>query len=85
MNTFHLTVSSPDGHLFSDDAVKITLRGADGDLAVMAGHIPFVTSIQPCECKIELEDGTVKTGHIESGLLNVSSESVTLLSGSFRW
>lgn len=85
MNTFHLAVSSPDGLLFDGDAVKITLRGADGDLAVMAGHIPFVTSVQPCECKIELEDESVKTGYLDGGLLSVSAEKVILLSGSFHW
>ncbi len=85
MNTFHLIVSSPDGHLFNGDAVKITLRGAEGDLAVMAGHIPFVTSVQTCDCKIEFDDGTEKIGHLDGGLLTVSSEDVTLLSGSFCW
>lgn len=85
MSTFHLAVSSPDGYLFDGDAVKIILRGAEGDLAVMAGHIPFVTSVQPCDCKIELPDGTVRTGHLDGGLLTVSAKKVTLLSGSFHW
>ena len=85
MSTFHLIISSPDGHLFSGEAAKITLRGVEGDLAVMAGHIPFVTSVKACDCHIHLSDGTVRTGHTDGGLLTVSDENVTLLSGSFRW
>ena len=85
MNTFHLIISSPDGHLFNGNVIKITMRGAEGDLAIMAGHIPFITSVKACECKIELEDGTIKTGHTDGGLLTVSDETVTLLSGSFHW
>ena len=43
MNTFPLTVASPDGKLFHGEAVQLTLRGSEGDLAVLAGHIPFIT------------------------------------------
>lgn len=85
MNTFKLKISSPDGDVFEDEIVCISLRGASGDLAVMAGHIPFVTSVKSCECKLELKDGNEKIGHTDGGLLTVSAESTTLLSGSFCW
>lgn len=85
MNTFHLIVSSPDGNLFDGEVINLSVRGIEGELAVMAGHIPFITSVKPCECRIELEDGTQKTGFTESGLLSVSSDTTTLLSDSFHW
>ena len=85
MKTFPLVISSPEGDLFRDSAVKISLRGVEGDLAVLAGHIPFITAVQPCECTVELENGDIKTGHTDGGILTVSNESVTLLSGSFMW
>ncbi|MBQ9112462.1 MAG: hypothetical protein IJY08_02665 [Clostridia bacterium] len=85
MNTFRLVVSSPDGNVWDGEAVMLTLRGVSGDLAVLAGHIPFVTTVVPCDCKIELADDTERIGHTDGGLLTVSSEAVTLLSGSFRW
>ena len=49
MNTFTMEISSPNGSLFHEDINMIALRGADGDLAVMAGHIPFVTAVKPCD------------------------------------
>ena len=85
MNQFRLIVSSPDGTVFDEQAVMLTLRGIAGDLAIMAGHIPFVTTVVPCDCKIELEDETERIAHLDGGLLTVSAEAVTLLSGSFRW
>ena len=85
MNTFSLNISSPDGSLFEGDIVKISLRGAEGDLAVMAGHIPFITSVKPCDFHFELEDGTVKTGHTEGGILTVSDKAVIFLTGSVEW
>lgn len=61
MNTFKLTIASPDGNKFSDEAQMLTVRGIEGDLAIMAGHIPFITALQPCDCKIVLPDGTEKS------------------------
>ncbi len=85
MNTYKLIISSPDGTVFSGEAVFLSLRGATGDLAILAGHIPFITSIRPCECKVVFSDGTERKALIDGGLLSVDAEKVTLLSGSFLW
>ena len=85
MSSYNLVISSPDGTIFDGQAVFLSLRGADGDLAIMAGHIPFITSVKPCECKVELADGTDKEGHTDGGLLTVDTGKVTFLSGSFKW
>ncbi len=85
MNTFHLVVSSPDGKLFDGDALMLTLRGVEGDLAIMSGHVPFVTSVVPCRCRITLPDDAIREGDVSGGLLTVSDDCVTLLSGDFHW
>ncbi len=85
MNTYTLVITSPDGTVFSGDATFLSLRGANGDLAVMAGHIPFVTSVKKCECKVILADETERIGQTDGGMLTVTGEKVTLLSGSFKW
>lgn len=84
-HTFDLTISSPEGRIFSGKALMLSLRGAAGDLAVLAGHTPFVTTVLPCDCKVELEDESERMAHVEGGLLSVSAEGVTLLSSSFHW
>ena len=85
MKTFPLIISSPEGDLFRGDAVNLSLRGVEGDLAILAGHIPFITSVVPCDCSLELLNGEVKKGHTEGGVLTVSKDTVTLLSGTFVW
>ena len=85
MKTFPLVISSPDGDIFSDEITKISLRGAEGDLAIMAGHIPFVTPVVPCDCSIELENGDSLSGYTDGGILTVSTDKVTLLLGSFQF
>ena len=85
MNTFALRITSPEGDLFSGEATMLSVRGTEGELAVMAGHVPFVSSIVPSDCKVELPDGTVRQGRIERGVLTVSTDKVILLSGDFSW
>lgn len=85
MNTFKLIISSPDGNTFEGDVVSLSIRGTEGELAILAGHIPFVTSVIECDCKIELPDGTERLGHTQGGVLTVSRTSVILLSGSFKF
>lgn len=85
MNTFPLVISSPDGNLLDEDVQAIHLRGADGDLAILAGHMPFVTSVKPCKCVVVLSDGTQKTGITDGGVLTVYPDITILISGSFHW
>ena len=85
MSSFKLIVSTPDGNKFSGDVVSLSVRGTEGDLMVMAGHIPFITAVKPCECTIMLNDGSEKKGETEGGLLTVSKEETTLLSSTFSF
>ncbi len=85
MNTFKLTVASPDGNTFSGDVVKLDVRGTEGELAIMAGHIPFITSLVKAPLVLWLDENTKKTATAEGGLLTVGKDRVILLSGSFRF
>jgi len=85
MKTYKLTIATPDGNRFQDEAVGLFLRGAEGDLAVLAGHTPFITSVQAGQCRVLLPDDTERSATLDGGLLTVSAEAVTLLSGSFCW
>ena len=85
MNKFKLTVASPDGNKFSGEIVKLDVRGTEGELAVMAGHIPFVTSIVSGTCAVWLDETNKKTATTNGGLLTVGKDEVTLLAGSFKF
>ena len=84
MSTFPLNISSPDGELFRGDAEMLILRGTEGDLAVMAGHVPFVTAVVPGNCVVVTAGGERKEGTIEDGLLTVDKEQVTVLTSALE-
>ena len=85
MKTFPLTISSPDGDLFRGDVEMLIVRGTEGDLAVMAGHVPFVTAVKKGRCVVEDGMGSRKEGLIESGLLTVDREKTTVLTSAIHW
>ena len=84
MNTYNLTIATPDGSKFQGEAIGLFLRGAEGDLAILAGHMPFITAVQAGKCRIHLPDDDEKSATLDGGLLTVSDKAVTLLSGSFQ-
>ena len=84
MNTFRLTITSPDGNAFEGEAISLSVRGTEGELAVMAGHIPFVTTVISCQSRIKLTDSNIITADISDGLLTVSKEVTTLLVNYFN-
>ena len=85
MTTFHLIVSSPDDNLFDGNVIKLDVRGTEGDLAVMAGHAPLVTSLVEAPVSIWTEDDTERKATAKGGLLTVGKDLATLISGSFRF
>ena len=85
MKEYKLKISTPDGSVFDGDAVKLDVRGIEGDLAVMAGHVPFMTAVKPGTCRLLLADGTERIGELDGGLLSVGSGEVTLLAAKYHW
>lgn len=85
MNTYKLTIATPDGNRFQGEVYALYLRGAQGDLAVLAGHTPFITSVQAGKCRVQLPDDSEKSATLNGGLLTVGADATTLLSGSFQW
>ena len=84
MKTFPLIISSPDGDLFRGDAETLILRGTEGDLAILAGHIPFVTAVVKSNCVV-IAGGERKEGVIDEGLLTVDADKVTVLTSALEW
>ena len=49
MTSYHLNIASPEGSIYNGPAVQLSVRGIEGDLAILAGHIPFLTVLKEGE------------------------------------
>ena len=85
MKNYHLIISTPEGNIFDGDAAMLTVRGSEGDLAVLAGHIPFITAVKKCEGGIVFADNTEKRAKIGGGILTVNENVTTLLTSDFEF
>ena len=85
MKNYHLIISTPDGNVFDGEAAMLTVRGSEGELAVLAGHIPFITAVKKCEGNIVFADNTEKRAKIGGGILTVNQNVTTLLTSDFEY
>ena len=83
MKQFKLIISTPKGNAFEKDVTMLSLRGVEGSLAIMANHIPFITTTKDGEVKIIDTEGNEILANASSGMLTVTKENTTLLCGTF--
>lgn len=84
MNTFDLLVSTPEGICFEGKVRSLFLRGAEGDFSVLSNHIPFITTVVPCDCTLILADGTKTAAATDGGILSVKKSGVVFASKNFK-
>lgn len=77
--TFPLSIFALDREIFVGNAKSITAPGVLGELQVLAGHVPFVTSLKQGMLNIEKEDKTTQKLPIEGGILEVKEKEVVVL------
>ncbi|MFN0088701.1 MAG: ATP synthase F1 subunit epsilon [Acidimicrobiales bacterium] len=72
---------SPEGILYSGEADMVICRtvGA-GDIAFMAGHVPFIGSLAIYPVKVVTPEGATQLIAVHRGFVEVAHDKVTILS-----
>ncbi|MDT3428045.1 F-type H+-transporting ATPase subunit epsilon [Paenibacillus forsythiae] len=81
MNTFLLEIVTPDHLVYAKQVYSLTVRGAEGDLGILSGHIPLVTPLQVAPMIIKSDNGAT-TVAVHGGFIEVNKEKVTVLAES---
>ncbi len=84
MRPFTLQIVTPEGSRFEGEAQMIRLRTIAGDVAVMAGHVPYATAVGVGECRVVLPDDSERRAACCGGLFSVS-DTVRLIASTFEW
>ncbi|MDQ3462353.1 MAG: F0F1 ATP synthase subunit epsilon, partial [Actinomycetota bacterium] len=71
---------SPERILFSGDATSVIARTADGDIAFLTGHAPFIGLLNIGVVTVDLTDGTKLKVAVHGGFVEVMDDRVTILS-----
>ena len=69
--------------MLNDQVLEMVAPGSDGELGVLAGHMPLMTTLKPGEISVTMPDNRT-TSHIlvGGGLLEVSREGAVVLADS---
>jgi len=82
MAEYPLTVVTPEGVVFEGAVTEMILRGSEGELGVLAHHIPLVTAIWPCVLRIVEAGGGERRFALGGGFLEVGREETVVLADS---
>jgi len=73
-------VVTPQRTLFSGEAEMVVCRTADGDIAFLANHMPFIGALEPGLVRLVLADGADEVRMaVHGGFVEVSDNQVTML------
>jgi F-type H+-transporting ATPase subunit epsilon len=73
-------VVSPERVLYEGEADMVVCRPADGDIAFLPGHVPFLGALGVDPVRILLADGGEQAFAVHGGFVEVSNDQVTVLS-----
>ncbi len=78
---FQVEFVSPEAVLYSGEGTQVVARTrGGGDIAFLAGHEPFIGSLQPSEVRVTETSGSVLSFAVRSGFVSVTGTEVTVLS-----
>lgn len=76
--TLHLTITTPEKQVYSDDVDEITVPTITGELSILPHHVPLLTQVAPGELivrKGQKADHLVVVG----GFLQIGENTATVL------
>lgn len=84
MNTFSLTIVTPDGVQFDGQAEELVVRTTTGDMGILAGHTNCVAPLGMGMATV-LADGQKRYGACIGGMVSVLNGQVKLVPTTFEW
>ena len=84
MNTFSLTIVTPDGLRYEGQAEELIVRAVSGDMGILAGHINCVAPLGMGMAAVKI-DGEKRFGACIGGMVTVLDGAVKLVPTTFEW
>jgi F-type H+-transporting ATPase subunit epsilon len=78
MSALHLDFVSPERVLLSGEVDQVDLPGAEGDMGILAGHAPLVTTLRPGIVTI-FREGKREPVVVTGGFAEVGPAGLTVL------
>ena len=70
---------SPERSMFAGEIQSVVLPGVEGDITILPGHAPLVTTLNPGFLFATDAEGKSRRAFIRGGFVEVTGSSVTIL------
>lgn len=81
---FHIQVVSPDRVFFEDDIDMLEVKTTEGEIGVLAGHIPLTSIIAPGVMRL-IDGSETKEAAVHDGFIEILPDKVIILAESCEW
>ncbi len=71
-------IAKVDRVLWSGEAKSLTVPGSEGEMTILAGHIPLASALKQGKITVRHKEGE-DFFDVESGILEVSKDGATVL------
>ncbi|MGP1560754.1 MAG: ATP synthase F1 subunit epsilon [Helicobacteraceae bacterium] len=79
MDKISIEIITPEGLIFSGEALSITMPGIEGEFGVLPGHASLVSLLGAGVIEIQLTSDLTESVAIDSGYAEVSPDKVDIL------
>lgn len=84
-NTYKLTILTPEREFYQGEVIELIVASTQGDIAILANHMPLVTTLKPSDTEIVDKDGKKLEAFTSSGILEVKDNAVAMLCDACEW
>lgn len=78
-DTFTFELVSPERLLLSEPVTEVVVPGSEGELTILAGHSPFLTTLRPGIVTVTDGAGKHRRFFVRGGLADASPNGLTVL------
>ena len=82
--TFRIEVISPERMFYEGEAEMIELTTSEGEIGILAGHIPLTTIVVPGVLRI-MNGAETKEAALHEGFMEILEEKVVILAEACEW
>ena len=85
MNTYQLTIVTPEKMIFDQEVESLIAPGTLGYLGILANHAPLMTELVSGKLIVRKADGKEESMAVSGGFLEVSHNKATILADAAEW
>lgn len=85
MSTYRLRIITPERVFFDGEIDRIVLKGAEGEMAILANHTPLMTTLALSELTIYPDRKTTRLASLLGGFAKIETDNVTILADAAEW